>query len=306
MKGIFYSTITVLFVLPMLFFASVYLDSLKTSGEGAIAKAVGDKLLSFSRSVDSDLPRAMDIIVKRSVGANVDYIEVHGQPLDNAKSRIAESMINGTVFGNSTNLNNFTITIWANIISMKGSSYGLASNVSVISTDITPLDSYHIGVGMVISANISEPKSETSLYRIYNTTIAVSIEGQIDPLYLLNTNGLLKRAIQAPNITVYGAANVDSAVARAYYMQSDAGPTFFDRLEGRLSNSYNQTGIGLEAFVYLPELQANGLPVKTDQSSIDYIYFNPSSITGQAVNGSAYNWLRLNSQQAAKYGVTLI
>ena len=307
MKGIFYSTITLIFIVPIVFFAFVYLDAARSAAEGSTAKAIGDKIISFSKSVDSDLPRTMDIVVKRSVEANVKYIEENGVPLDNAEARITEAMTNGTVFGNSTVLNNFTITSWANTLNAKGGRYGFNTNIGIISINITPLDSYTIVVGVIISVNVSHPTGETSLYRVYDTEIPVSIEGQIDPLYMLNTNGLLKRTIEPPNITVYGAANFDAAVAREYYMQSQGGPSFLDRLEGRLVSKYaNATNIGLETFVFVPELQANGLTVKPNQNSIDFLYFNSSTHSGQQVNSSAYSWLRLNNEQAARYGVTLI
>ncbi len=309
MKGIFYSTITVIFIVPVIFFAFVYLDAARTASEGTVTKVIGDKIASFSRSIESDLPRAMDIVAKRSIKANIDYIEKNGMPLDSAEGRISESMVNGTVFG-ATGSNNFTITSWAAQLNAKGSDYGFTVNVTVLDINITPLDSYHIAIGTIISVNVTEPASGTILYRVYGTNIPVSIEGQIDPLYMLNTNGLLKRTIQAPNITVYGTSNLDTAVAQAYYMQSDQGPSFLDRLEGRLdiSSAYSNAAniIGLESFVYVPELQANGLTVKPEQNSVDYLYFSSSNQPGQQVSGSAYNWLRLNSVQAATYGVTLV
>jgi hypothetical protein len=307
MKGIFYSTITILFIVPILFFAFVYMDAVKTASEGSTSKAIADRIVSFSKSIDSDLPRAANIIVRRSIESNINYIATNGIALDDAEARISESMLNGTVFGSSTILNNFTITSWASVLRSKGAAYGFDTDIDIISINITPLDSYHISVGVIIFVNITDMSKTTNLYRIYNTNIPISIEGLVDPLYLLNTNGLIKRTIKAPGTTVYGATNVDAAVAGKYYMQSGNGPSFLDRLEGRLTGAYTaENTIGLETFVYLPELQANGLPVKTDQNSIDYLYFSSSSQPGQAVSGSAYGWLRLNSEQAAVYGVTLI
>lgn len=308
MKGIFYSTITVIFIIPMLVFTFAYLDSFRAVSQTTASKAVGDKIASFSKSIDSDLPRAVNIIAKRSIEANINHIESSGASLDDAESRIKESMTNGTVFGNSTVLNNFTISLWANILNSKGSAYGFDTSIDILSINITPVDSYHVGVGVIISVNMSDSGSNTNLYRVYDTTIPVSVEGLVDPLYLLYTNGLIKRTIRAPNITVYGATGVDTALVREFYMQSADGPSFLDRLEGRLTQgTYNvsQT-IGLETFVYLPEIQANGLQVKTGQSSIDYLYFSSSNNPGQSVNNSAYSWLKMNTGQATKYGVTLV
>ena len=306
MKGIFYSAITILFVAPILVVAFVYVNSLDTYSKIDTSKTVGDKVASYSKSVNSDLPRAMKIISRRSIDTNLNYIDLTGVPLDNAEARISETIHNGTVFGNSTVVNNFTITNWANSITAKGSSYGFATNVSVIGVNITPLDSYHVLVHTVVSVNVTDVTSSTNLYRIYSVGIPISIEGLLDPLYTLNTNGLLKRVIQSPNITVYGVANFDNAVFYEYYMPSIAGPSFLDRMEGRLSSKYAVQGIGLESVVYLPELQAAGLTIKSGQNTFDYLYFSNLSQSGQSVNGTAYAWVQANSGQAATYGLTLI
>ena len=111
MKGIFYSAITILFVAPILVVAFVYVNSLDTYSKIDTSKTVGDKVASYSKSVNSDLPRAMKIISRRSIDTNLNYIDLTGVPLDNAEARISETIHNGTVFGNSTVVNNFTITI---------------------------------------------------------------------------------------------------------------------------------------------------------------------------------------------------
>jgi hypothetical protein len=308
MKGIFYSMVTLLFILPILFFAFVYLDAVRTAGETSTAKITGDKMASFSKSIDSDLPRAVNIIARRSIEANINYIEQNGVPLDDAEARISETMINGTVYGGGAKLNNFTITIWAGILNTKGAVYGFGVDVRVISINITPLDSYHISVGTVVSVNITDASAAAGLYRVYDTEIPISIEGLVDPVYMLNTNGLIKRTILAPVSTVYGTTSLDDAVLNGFYMQSDSGPSFLDRLEGRLDIDARYSGIpgiGLERFVYLPELQSNGIPVKNSQNTVDYLYFDSAAHAGQQVSGSAYNWLLLDASQAAKYGVTL-
>ena len=118
MRGIFYSVIIILFTFPLLFLSAMYVDSIKTASEGFTTKAVSDKMVSFAKSVDSDLPRATKIIARRSVEANIQYIEIYGTPLDDAEKRITEAIMNGTFYGNTTVLDNFTLTSWSKLRSI--------------------------------------------------------------------------------------------------------------------------------------------------------------------------------------------
>ena len=87
-------------------------------------------------------------------------------------------------------------------------------------------------------------------------------------------------------------------------MPAPSGPSLLDRMEGRLAATTATNG--LETLVSLPDLQANGLPVKPDQNSADYLYFDTVVQSGTPVNQSSYAWLRLNAEQASRYGVTLV
>jgi len=304
MKGIFYSLITALFVIPLLFLATVYIHDVQSAAEGYTAKAVGDKMASLAKSVDNDVPRATKIIARRAVEANIQHIEVSGTPLDDAQQRIVEAMLNGTVYGNVTSLDNFTLTGWAAELSRKGEAFGFATQVNVSDIAVAPYDSYHITVRVAVSVNMTDTSRQASLYRLYNNSYAISIIGTVDPLYLLNTNGIFKRTIEPPPVTIVDVVTLDMAVAGGYYMPAPSGPSLLDRMEGRLAATTATNG--LETLVSLPDLQANGLPVKPDQNSADYLYFDTVVQSGTPVNQSSYAWLRLNAEQASRYGVTLV
>ncbi len=308
MRGIFYTTATVIFVAPIVLIITVYLASVQTSAGGLTTKALGDRLAGYASSVDNDIPRAMNIITRRSIQAAIVDMESTGQPMINAEERIVELMMNGTIYGNITNLSSqdFTLRSWSSELAAKGLVYGFRTNVTVISVVVRPYDTYRLGVNLRLFVNASDRAGTMKLERIYNTTVPVSIEGIIDPLYMLKTNGVFKVPVTAPNITVYGVAALDRAIAEKFYTPSTNGPSFLDRLEGRLSISpkyAGMTNIGLETIVNLPELQANGFAIKPDQSDVDYIYFDALEQTGSVVSGSSYAWLRLDAAHKSKYGV---
>jgi hypothetical protein len=302
MRGLFYSVIAILFIMPLVLLT---ISNIRFNGseiEIAAVKVAGGKIASFSKSIDSDMPRALDIMAKRSVTQSVIWVEASGLPLNDSSSALSELITNGTIYGVMTDAN-FTVNSWTYQLSEKGKEYGFQTDIRLIGTRFHSLDSGHLGAELAISVNISSPSVGMSLFRVFNKTVPVSIEGFDDPLYTLNTNGILKRPVYfyEPD----GTTQFDNAVDARYYMASSLGPSFLDRLEGRLANSGKYGGGGMETIVFLPDLQANGITVKAGQSDIDYLYFDSSAHSGSNVQGSSHAWLKIDPVHAAIYNLTL-
>jgi len=94
---------------------------------------------------------------------------------------------------------------------------------------------------------------------------------------------------------------INDALEKGYYshFENVSGPNLLQRLEGDLSESTN----GMETFVNIPDLQAWGIPVKTSQISLAYLYFRDETHTGTSVRGLP-GWFRINSTYAARYNLT--
>ncbi len=307
MRGLFYSMITMLLIAPLILIVISNINFNASEMDIAATQVAGGKLASFVKSIDDDMPRALNIMAKRAITESVVYLETNGSAFADSGSVLDELISNGTIYGQTTNTN-FTVATWTFQLAQKGKLYGLDTSVRVIDTRFYSLDSKHVGTELSIIVNVSNSYANMSLYRIFNTTVAVPIEGFNDPVYTLHTNGILKRTIKFPNITVSGAVNFDSAISEKFYMPSADGASFMDRLEGRLTSSgkYDSAGInGLETVVYLPDLQANGITIKPDQTDIDYLYFDSSVYSGSPVSGSTNAWLRVDAAHAATYNLTL-
>jgi len=310
-KGIFYSIVTLLFLVPLILYATTYLDITSAQLEYKKTKITGEKLSAYVESINSDLPRALEIIGKQSVAAAIAQIDYSGTPLDDANNRIIEVMMNGTIYSRPTNLTNSTLPSWVNAAIFKGVRYGFETNITIKNLSVNAYDSFHVLLRATIIVNSTESSRTMRLDKTYNEDLVLSIEGFEDTIYTLNTNGLLTRTIKKANITVSGATAVDTAVAQKLYMSSNDGPSFLDRLEGRLSTSSKYSSqtpniIGLETLIYLPEISYVGVPIKTSQSVIDHYYFGSSAHAGSLVEDSSYDWLRLDASHAAFYGVTLV
>jgi hypothetical protein len=309
MKGVFYSLAAVLFITPLIILAMANMAYINSEPGIKTSKIIGDKLASYSKSISNDMPRAIDIMAKRSIGSAVVYVETTGMPLTSSQDVLSELIENGTIYG-AGSPTNFTLSSWTSALRAKGMLYGFNTQISVMNIKFYSVDSYTIAVNVVIGLNSTYPAENMGLYRIYNTTIPIVIEGFDDPIYTFGTNGILKREIRLPGANVSGPAGFDLSITQGSYMPSLSGAGFLDRMEGRLVNSgkYNRTegAAGLESVVYIPDLQANGIIIKPGQSDIDYMYFNSSSQQGSAVNQSSYSWLRIDNDHATTYNLTLV
>jgi hypothetical protein len=241
MKGIFYSIVAVLLVIPLLMLSASIVNVENAEMSTASTRALGSKLASFSGSVEDDLPRALPIMAKRSISDALVYTDTTGNPLADSAAALRELMINGTIYGNLTSVD-FTMKSWADILGDKGEEYGFETNVDVISIVFYSSDSYTVNVEAVVGVNVTIPSADIVLYRVYNTTTPISIIGFGDPLYTLKTNGIMKRTIAAPVTAVSGTGSFDNAVGSGLYMRSETGPDSWTGLRAGLRDRESTTG----------------------------------------------------------------
>jgi len=309
MRGIFYSAIAMMLIVPIVLYIIFYMDVTETQLEEVSTKIKGDTLSGYAKSIDQDLPRILEISSRRAISTAISYIDANGEALDKADERLIEMMMNGTIYGSSFGLlGSGLVKEWVEAIKAKGRSYGLETNITVLDLDIKPYDSFNVLLSASILINITDGK-KMEIYRIYNEDIIISIEGFEDPLYGLETKGLIKRMFVKS--AIHDLSSLDLAEENGLYTNSTDGASFLDRLEGNLEtspkyNSMTTKQIGLETIVNLPDLSTYGLPIKSDQSNIDYLYFSSASHIGYPVNNSAKSWLKLDKGHATIYGVQLI
>lgn len=92
-----------------------------------------------------------------------------------------------------------------------------------------------------------------------------------------NTNILLDSNLNFGDAgKVWFIENLKEHVENSYYHESSEGPSFLDRLEGRLTCNYCNLvpNIGLESFVNKQYFNVIGLSIEVEKTNVDYIYFN--------------------------------
>ena len=320
---------TVLLLAPLVLLAVYYAQAWPQSSQQLVTRAVGLSVKNFADSLAADFPRAVEISGKSAAAAAVNQVVSNGSGVDDAELRTTELAVNGTFYGETSYfMQNNSMAAWVSRLQNKSIVFGMNATIQITNYSATPYDAFHLLFNASLSVNASNADYEINFSRSYNAVAIVSIEGLEDPLYALNTRGLMHRAITANASRVYGttaleaAAALDAAVTNASYVPASEAPCFFDRLEGNTNASqlYAQQAIansgvnpGIETFVNTLELYNQGIDVDANASIIDHEYFNatvpcnPSTRPcGSSVNQSTISWLKLDCSHAAVYGVTLI
>lgn len=110
-------------------------------------------------------------------------------------------------------------------------------------------------------------------------------------------------SIDSQSKSVWNRSALDSleeTISEGYYLEG-YGPSFLDRLElkDNLTRSF-----GLESIASLPEISDKGIPVYTNTTTVDYLYFQNGSVSGKSVRGIYYSWFKVDSVHEAFYGIT--
>jgi hypothetical protein len=191
MKGQLYSVIAMLIIIPMVVFLANQLSPHERSA-GIYEKIVSDQIHQVEKSAELDFERALLAAGKRALIASSDYVIVNGKPLDDGQARLIELMENGSIFSNeSLFMHDNTLSHWIDSILGVSSNFQVVLNYSNVS-----IGTYN-GTEMEIAAdlNISVSNGMSGIEKNVAYDIRFTIEKAGDPIYPLNTNGLVTKTI---------------------------------------------------------------------------------------------------------------
>ncbi|VVB68294.1 Uncharacterised protein [Candidatus Norongarragalina meridionalis] len=311
-RGIFYSLMALALLLPISAFALYSAMHAQESGASAVTEVVGRETSNFAESIELDFPRALSIAGRTSLTAAVNHIVSSGIAADDAQLRVRELAWNGTYYEiPSALMSNNSLSEWTSRLESKGGAYGLNVTATVTNVTVFPYDSFHLLFSANMSLKARSDAYQMNLTRSLSAEALVGFDGIEDPLYPLNTNGLVDRVIAENSTGVYGVDALDDFFNQREYLPSSQGASFLDRLEGNplLSTRYASMTArvaGMESLVDLSQLLAQGVDIEENSTVVDYLYFNATTPAGWRVEGSAYPLLILDNVSASEFGVGLV
>ncbi|MEM4255370.1 MAG: hypothetical protein QXR53_03505 [Candidatus Norongarragalinales archaeon] len=307
LKAFFYSIAVLIILTPLIALVVFYSINSSQSYSAGVSKVVSREAVNFINSIDSDFSRALGASGKSAVLSAISTVVSEGAPLADSRASLKNLVVNGSADGSAPSypaMGFNYLSHWTSSMQNLSLYYGLNSTISITPNDVSV--SNYGPYAVLFSANVSvfvKPLANPDSFnftRVYSAVAVVSIESFEDPLYALNSQGIVSRLFYANSSDVFGIAALDNAITSEAYVPNPDSPDFFNRLEGNLSASQ----FGIETIVNLNEFIAQDLPIR-NQSHADHLYFNTTlSDQGNRVTGSSHAWLKLDCAHAAFYGVT--
>ncbi len=187
---------------------------------------------------------------------------------------------------------------WVRGITFKGDSssavsYPNKSSRALVMNDPTQVDSWILNEYLGVASEL-EPENTTNVPYVYGINLTV----------VPNNTYVL---VDGDNGKVWFIENFVDHVVEGYYYSSSEGPSFLDRLEGKLGiqskySSQTTNEIGLESFVNKTNFIAHQLSVDTGKTNIDYLYFSNTTQPGEEVKG-VDSYFRIDDNHTSTYAV---
>lgn len=297
-RGIFFMMLAIviisLFVISITFFSGY---SLRKSVQNRV-----ESLSEFVNGVEKDLPRQLFILGYRSIFLMEKEIVDNGNYLeDSADYNLQTAFFNKTIEGKEQSL--LTGTTFSDLqTAIQDRAGEISANVilSNPSINLTQEDPWNLKITFTTDFYVADENNLASWNKTLVSVSYISITNFTDPVYSLNTNGLVNPQIIQTPFQTFDASAINSHIANGYYRDRNNSPSFIDRLEGNiLVPSHPEYGI--ESLVDVTDIPDDYLQ-PADRTDVDYLYFE-STTTGTAVSGVSYSWFRLDTGHRSDYGV---
>lgn len=295
-KGMFFTfTVIALLSLLMASYGAYSYVSDRTSITNRI-----DTMNDFVFSVEKDLPRKMYISGFRIIFLFEREISETGNYITNFNSTFEEAFFNGTIYGESQELlEKVLFDDIENSFNERGQKINV--DVSLLNPEIfvTQDNPWEIKITLKTNLIIKDKSQLASWNRTAIIDTYIPISNFEDPLYLINTNGIISKKINKTLYTDFiisgDSSNLQDHLANNYYINSSLAPSFIDRLTGINTPNVN----GIESLVNLNDLSSQGITVK-DKSIVDYIYFSESNPPISTIIGMP-SWFKLDTEHVTIY-----
>ncbi len=299
-KGFFFTLVVI--VVISVFFLSYEIYSISDNGE-AIQQRI-ETMEGFLFSMEENLQRQIYTIGFRTIFEIENNIAATGNYTSNINARFEEAYFNGTLYGSPRDI--FLGATYSDIVqSINNNAKKLNVNVTLAQPTIAVYqqDPWNIMVNTTFNLTMIDVSGLAKWSKLEYLQVPIEVEGFEDPLYLVNTGGLVANKI---NRTLYEGAYVSGGNATnltlhtlaMLYTNSTTAPSFLDRLQGISAAS----PFGIESLVSLPKLSSQGIAVK-NKTVVDYLYFSPSTTTDYHVTGMP-SWFLIDDGHVARYQVT--
>ena len=253
-------------------------------------------------SIEENLPRQLFISGFRMIFLSTKEVIDTGDYITNINSTFQELFYNGTINNEQQDLM-IGVTFSGITEAINDKAREININVSLTNPNLIIIqdDPWNVKITLKTDIMIMDSSNLAVWNRSLTTSSYIPITSFEDPLYIINSNGLLNKkynkTIHATFVQGADVSNLLDHTEKTYYINSSLAPSFLDRLEGKISSNVN----GIESLVYLPDLSTQGIELKS-KSVVDYIYFSNINPVSYQIQGMP-SWFRIDDNHLDIYGV---
>jgi hypothetical protein len=297
-RGVFF-TIMVIVLLSLFFISATLYEGINQQKE--TRKRV-ETMNSFLFSLEKDLERQLYIGTFRSIFVIEDKIVQTGIYVPNTTAAVQETFLSGTLYGESEPLmSGATFADMSQSLRERTEKIGANTTIYNPTISVTQDDPWHVKTTLTMQLELKDDSGLASWNKTEVITTYVDVQNFEDPLYVVNTQGLvtnkINKTLLEPLVTGSNVANLSAHATGSYYYASTIAPSFISRLEGSTAASPQ----GIESFVNLNRLASQGITLQ-DKTVIDYIYFSTQNPTSYRIVNMP-SWVKIDQPHLAVYGV---
>ncbi|MBR9705376.1 hypothetical protein GOV12_08230 [Candidatus Pacearchaeota archaeon] len=295
-----------IFTLVAIVILSIFLLTFVVVSFGNDRKSINKRIETMNNyvySLEEDLPRQLYISGFRIIFIFERSIVNTGIPINNFNDSFEELFYNGTLYGASESLmNGVTYSSIMDNLFQKASSVNLITNLTNPRVFVTQDDPWNVKVVLNVDIIIQDVGNLAYWNKTWEIVSYIPIENFEDPMYVLNTGGLVTNRINKtsyiPFVNGTDTTNLRLHNENFNYIASTDAPSFLNRLKGEFdANLY-----GIESLVYLTDLSAQGIPVY-DKSCVDHVYFSTNNSNSNNIQNMP-GWFKIDDGHLNMYNVS--
>jgi len=279
-KGIFFTFAAIALSIIIILSFNVYTDYRLNDKMGVIEIRV-NTMNNFIKDLENDIGNVIFIAGFRSLLSLEDYMMGHDEFFNVVDTPTLASAFDevfrlGTIqYGTGTEnmplMKNNTFINWTTKIKEQADKTDISLDFTINSVTISQSDPWLVNIKVNLDIDVQDNKN-TASWKIDNKdyTKKINITGFVDPLYLVNTDGVANNTMRETPFTSW-PADLSAHLTNAYYREHSDAPNYLMRFENNLVSDSN----GIESLVTL-RLKGKGLSINA-KSAVDYIYFDSSN-----------------------------
>ena len=289
-KGIFFTLVSIT-LLILLVISLTGSHSIQSHNYDAI-RAQFNILESHKRNLESYADNILYVQSKNALKDLVRYTYNDGT-IDNATLRFEELLMNGTLYGETSNAPSMVengIQNWTNRINDRALDFlQIKSNLSIANPKINQTFPFRVNISADVMIDTAKGNMSYSSKDTYH--VSLSIQGLNDPLYYHNN---LENTINRTTITNFNYSSTLEMVEKSTYRHTEYAPSFLNRLENKTISS---ECCGIESLVNA-DLFGITSSDQYNRSYVDYLFWSKNR-SCQNIVRPIYNFTEISNEQAA-------